>query len=280
MSLKQRISRVFNERFSRPSRRPRKGGPDRDGRSPLEPLKGIAIELLMLVREMVLIPVQLWLAIAEPAGAAVLWAWRRVVRPLLALALAAVAAAYRFALRHLTPARGVAVVAAVSIGVLIASQWVDYRAISIGNDAYAGSVGLVAPAPEIGQEHAGDAHGWVMVPIGVAALVVLGLALTGRPRLARLLIPLGVAVIAIALIVDRSNGLDEGAAAIAYEGAVAHLREGFWLQLAAAAGMIACGLLLPSYLRPDGAAARTRSSRQRPRRARKRPSMPIGEART
>jgi hypothetical protein len=280
MSLKQRVSRVLNERFSRLSRRPREGGPEGNRRPPLEPLKAVAIELLKLVREMVLIPTQLWLAIAEVAGAAVLWAWRRVVRPLLSLAIAAVVLVYRLALRHVTPARGVAVVAAVSIGVLIASQWVDYRAISVGNDAYAGSVGLVAPAPEIGQEHAGEAHGWVMVPIGVAALVVLGLALTGRPRLARLLIPLGIAVIAIALIVDVSNGLDEGTAAISYEGAVAHLREGFWLQLAAAAGMIACGLLLPSYLRPDRAAARTRSSRQRSRRTRKRPSMPIREART
>ena len=57
-------------------------------------------------------------------------------------------------------------------------------------------------------------------------------------------------MIAIALIVDVPKGLDEGAAAVAYEGAEASLLEGFWLQIAAGAVLIACGLLLPRYLRP------------------------------
>jgi hypothetical protein len=247
--------------------------------SPSATVRTVVTELAKLLREMVVIPVQLWIRIAEPVGFAVLWAWRRVARPLLVLAGRAIAAVYSLALRHVTPARGVAAVALVSIGVLIASQWVDYRAISIGDDAYAGSVGLVAPAPEIGREHAGDAHAWVMLPIAVGALVVLFLALTGRRRMARLLVPLGIAVIAIALLVDVSAGLDEGSAAIAYEGAVAHLREGFWLQIAAATVMIACGLLLPGYLAPERAAAKSRS-RERSRRPRKRPTLPVREART
>ena len=272
MSLKSRVSRLTASR--------RQAGPEREQKSPSAALRAVAIELAKLVREMVLIPVQLWLKLAEPAGAAVLWAWRRVLRPLLVLAIAAIRSTYRAALRYVTPARGVAIVAFVSIAVLFASQWVDYRAISIGNDAYAGSVGVVAPAPEIGRVHAGDAHSWVMVPIAVAALVVLVLALTGRRRLARLLVPLGIAVIAIAVLVDISNGLDEGRAAIAYEGAVAHLREGFWLQIAAAVGMIACGFLLPVYLRPDGQAARSRGAGERSRRSRNRSTMPVREART
>ena len=271
MSLKSRVSRVTQ------SRQP--AGPEGDPKPLSAVLRTVAVELAKLVREMVAIPVELWMRLAEPAGQAVLWVWRRVVVPLLALVAAAIRWTYRAALRHVTPARGVAVVALVSIGVLIASQWVDYRGISIGNDAYKGSVGLVAPAPEIDAKHAGEAHAWVMIPIALAALVVLGLALTGRPRLARLLIPLGIAVIAIAVLVDVPSGLDEGRAAISYEGAVAHLKQGFWLQIAAAVGMIACGFLLPLYLRPDRAPASARSN-ERSRRPRNRPSIPVREART
>ena len=272
MGVKERVSRLARSRAET--------GPQGDSKPPSEALRTVAIELAKLGREMVAIPLRLWLRIAEPAGAAVLWAWLRVVRPLLAVVLTASAVAYGLALRHVTPARGVAVVAIVSIAVLAASQWVDYRAVSVGNDDYAGSVGLVAPAPEIGHERAGEAHSWVMVPIALASLLVVGVALTGRRKLARLLIPLGLAVIAIALLVDVPSGLDEGRAAIAYEGAAAELREGFWLQLAAAVGMIACGLMLPPYLRPDRAASRARRPREPSRRGRERQRMPIGEART
>ena len=64
-------------------------------------------------------------------------------------------------------------------------------------------------------------------------------------------------MIAIALIIDLPKGLDEGAAAIAYDGAEASLLEGFWLQIATGAVLIASGLLLPRYLRPRPAQART-----------------------
>ena len=50
--------------------------------------------------------------------------------------------------------------------------------------------------------------------------------------------------------VDAPKGLDEGEAALAYEGASASLLEGFWLQIATGAVLIACGVMLPLYLRP------------------------------
>ena len=146
-------------------------------------------------------------------------------------------------------------VAIVAAGVLAASQWVDYHSVSVGVDAYAGDVGAVAPPPEIESEVAGNAHGWVMVPLAAAALVAIVLAMLGRRRLAGLLIPIGVAVIAIALIVDVPKGLDEGTAAVAYEAVEAELLEGFWLQLAAGIVLIAGGLLLPRYLSPQAAKA-------------------------
>jgi hypothetical protein len=150
----------------------------------------------------------------------------------------------------------VAAVSVVALVALAASQWVDYRGVSVGTDAYTGSVEAVAPAPEINREEAGAAHAWVMVPLAAAGLIALVLALTGRRRLAGLLVAVGAAAIVIAIAVDAPKGLDEGRAAIAYEGAEAHLLEGFWLQIAAGAVLIACGLLLPRYLRPERAEAR------------------------
>ena len=71
--------------------------------------------------------------------------------------------------RHLTPARAVAAVAMVACAALAASQWLDYRSVSVGIDAYAGEVGAIAPPPEVESEIAGNAHAWVMVPLAVAA---------------------------------------------------------------------------------------------------------------
>jgi hypothetical protein len=213
----------------------------------------VAGEVLKLGREMVAIPVQLWLAGAEIAGAFVLKVWLRGLRPLLLWLWRLARAILRVAERHVTPARGVAAVAVVAIGALAASQWLDYHAVTVGTDAYSDAVGAVAPPPEVESEVAGNAHGWVMIPLAVAALVALALALSGRRRVALLLVPIGIVAIVIALAVDVPKGLDEGTAAVAYEGASASLLEGFWLQLAAAVVLIACGLLLPLHLRPRAA---------------------------
>ena len=218
---------------------------------------------------MLVIPAQLWLAAAEIAGAVVLAAWRRILVPLLTALLALTRAAYRLALRHVTPARGVAAVCLVAIVSLAASQWLDYRSISVGTDAYSGDLEAVAPAPNVNSERAGDAHAWVMLPLAVAGLVVLALALAGRPRLGRLLIAVGVAAIAISVAVDAPKGLDEGQAAIAYEGAEARLLEGFWIQIAAGAVLIAGGLLLPRYLRRASAPSHAREPSRKPGGARR-----------
>jgi hypothetical protein len=234
--------------------------------------RSVGVELGKLGREMLVIPAQLWMALAELAGALVLTVWRRVAWPLLATAGAIVRGAYRLAARHVTPARAVAVVTLATLVSLAASQWLDYRGISVGTDDYAGGVGVVAPAPEVGHVRAGDAHSWVMLPIAVAGLVCLALALLRRPALARLLGLLGIAVIAIAVLVDVPKGLDEGNAAVAYQGAEAHLLGGFWLQILAGSLLIFCGLLLPPYMRPArSAAGRPRRGHGLPVRLRLRP---------
>jgi hypothetical protein len=228
----------------------------------------VVVELVRLVRDMVAIPVHLWLAIAEPAGAVVLAAWRRIIRPLLVAAWRLLAAAVRGAQRWLTPKRAVLIVAVAALVALAASQWVDYRSVSVGNDAYSGGVEAVAPAPAVDVERAGDAHGWLMIPLAVAGLLLVGLAATGRRRAGLGLVLVGAAAIAVSLLIDLPKGLDEGQAALAYEGAKASLLEGFWIQIVAGAALIGIGLLLVAYARPERAraAAPREKRRRRPRR--------------
>jgi hypothetical protein len=219
-------------------------------------IRAVVAEVLKLGREMIAIPVQLWLAAAEIAGTVVLRAWLKVLRPTLVWLWAITRATLRYAQNHIRPVHGVIACTLVAIGALAASQWLDYHQVTVGTDAYSGSVGSVAPPPEVESDIAGHAHTWIMLPLAALALIVLTLALTGRRRAAALLIPIGLAVVAVTLIVDLPKGLDEGTAAVAYEGASATLLEGFWMQLAAAAVLIGCGLLLPRYLRPERARAK------------------------
>jgi hypothetical protein len=111
-----------------------------------------------------------------------------------------------------------------------------------------------------------------MLPVAALALVVIALAARGRWRLARLLVPLGIVVIAVSLLIDLPSGLDEGAASVAYEGAEASLLDGFWAQLAAGATLVACGPLLAANLRPRGASASRRRFAWR-RRSRAEPGL-------
>jgi hypothetical protein len=253
----------------------------------------IGVELLKLGREMLVIPLQLWLGLAEIVGRFVLAAWLRVVLPALRLLRRFAAALLRFGERHVTPARALTVVALVALGALVAAQWRDYSEVSVGVDAYSGDVGAVAPPPEVSSAQTHDAHGWVMLIIAaLGVLAVLG-ATFKRRRLAIWLVPLGIAVLVIALAVDAPKGLDEGAAAVAYESASASLLSGFWLQIAAGSVLIACGLMLPRALAParrqvrsaelgpslfDQLAARVRGAlerrRARPRRERAKRRLP------
>jgi hypothetical protein len=219
-------------------------------------LVAIVVEGLRIVREMLVIPAQLWLAVAEALGGAVLAVWLRLVVPVAIIVVSLARRTLGWAQVHVTPARAAMAVAAAAAVALAASQFVDYRGISVGTPAYAG-VESVAPAPEVGREHTGTAHAWVMLPIAAAALAVIVVAARGRWRTARLLIPLGLIVIAVSILVDWPKGLDEGSAATSYEGAKAALLEGFWAQLAAGAVLLVSGPLLAAHLRPHTAATRS-----------------------
>jgi hypothetical protein len=212
------------------------------------------------------------------------WArlWPRL-RPLLALFFRAVARvegavrrACAVALRAataasavVTPRRAAAtVIVAVSV-CLVVSQFIDYRAVEVGQPGYAG-LPAVAKAPTVDAKTAGEAHAYLLVPLGAvaAALGVLGL-LRERRRLGLVVASIGLLSVALILLVDRSSGLDAGAQASRFAGATAVLEDGFYAELAAAGGMVLAGLLY--YARPcqirislSGRVASAR--RRRPRR--------------
>jgi hypothetical protein len=217
------------------------------------------------------------------AAAALLW---RGLRPLLrwaflalALAEALLRAGGRIGARAataagtvLTPRRALGLVIAAAGGLLIVSQFLDYHGVQIGQPGYAG-LGNVAKPPTVDLKTAGEAHSWVLVPVGALA-VLLGLAVIlrgGRAgRLAALgAIVAGAASLAVILLVDLPSGLDVGAQSSRFAGASAVLEKGFSAELAAAGGMVLGGVLY--YARPclirislSGRAASAR--RRRPRR--------------
>jgi hypothetical protein len=211
------------------------------------------------------------------------WIWPRL-RPLLALFFHAVALIERgirrlctllvrlttAAAEVVTPARAAAVVLIAAGALLAISQFIDYRAVEIGQPGYAG-LPHVASVPTEAVRTAGEAHAYLLVPVGIAAALIGLLALMReRRRLGLLVAALGLVSIAVILLVDLPAGLDEGAQASRFAGTTAVLEDGFFAELAAASGMLLAGLLY--YARPcririslSGRAASARRRRPRPR---------------
>jgi hypothetical protein len=189
----------------------------------------------------------IWLRIAELAGFGLLAVGRALWPPLLA-ALRAIRRGLAVAERVVTPERAVAAVVVAAALVLGASQFVDYRGVEIGAPAYA-DVQAVAPAPQTDRETTGSVHGYAMLPVAALVLLAVVLTLRGRWRAARIISALGLLAIAVSLLHDARRGLEEGPAALTYEGAHAVLIEGFWLQLISAAVLVITGLLLARYAR-------------------------------
>jgi len=210
------------------------------------------------------------------------WAGPRV-RPLAARFFRAVAAGERWVRRAcgaavrgatrlsaiLTPQRALGLVIAAAGVALVASQFIDYRAVEIGQAGYA-DLPSAAPPPTEAMKTAGEAHSYLLVPLGALA-ALLGLLAAGRNRrrLGLAVAGLGLVALATILLVDLPNGLDEGAQTSRFAGATAVLEDGFYAELAAAAGLLIAGLLY--YARPcririslSGRAASAR--RRRPRR--------------
>ena len=211
------------------------------------------------------------------------WTWPRL-RPLLGFCFRAVAALERRVRRMatmlvrgatassavITPSRAACVVMIAAGACLVASQFIDYRAVEIGQPGYA-RLPDVASIPTVEARTAGAAHAYLLVPVGIGAMALGALALRREAkRLGLLVASLGLLSLAVILLVDLPHGLDEGAQTSRFAGASAVLEDGFYAELAAAGGMVLAGLLY--YARPcririnssgRAASARRRSPRRR-----------------
>ena len=210
-------------------------------------------EVLAIGREMLAIPASIAIGLAERLGLGIL----AVLRFGWPIALAALRIAKRgveIAARELTPARAIAAVALAAALLLCVSQFLDYREVRAGVPAYA-DVEQVAPPPRVdGTAHnTGSAHAYALVLVGLGAGTLVVLSMLGRWRLARLLFPLGLTAVAVAILIDVPAGLDEGMIAVEFQGAEARLLGPFWVQLTSAAVIALCGLMLSLALRPGRA---------------------------
>ncbi len=163
------------------------------------------------------------------------------------------------ATRHVTPLSTVAFVgiaAAIGLGV---SQFFDYHGVAVDAPEYAGEVGSVANVPLVGTETAGSAHLWVLIPIAVAAVVLIIGAYRGDTRLSGAVALCGLLGLAVAIAIDLPQGLDAGRAGLAFSGADAVLLQGFWAEVSCSAILVLCGGLLALYSRGVASARRGRS---------------------
>jgi hypothetical protein len=144
----------------------------------------------------------------------------------------------------LSPQRAICLTIVAAAGCLVAAQFADYRAVEIGQPGY---VGLTATsAPTVGAETAGAAHAYLLIPVALLAAVLALAALRNERRrgLGRVIFVLGLLSLAVVLLVDLPAGLDSGAEATRFAGAKAVLYDGFYAQIAAAAGLMLGGVLL------------------------------------
>jgi hypothetical protein len=155
----------------------------------------------------------------------------------------------RWTERNVTPLSTVAFVgiaAAVGLGV---SQFFDYHGVAVDAPNYAGEFNSVAPAPVVGTKTAGSAHLWVLIPVAVAAVVLIIGAYRGEKRLAGAVATCGLLGLAVALAIDLPQGLDAGRPGLAFSGSDAVLLQGFWAEVACSATLMLCGGLLAVYSR-------------------------------
>jgi hypothetical protein len=179
----------------------------------------------------------------RPAGAFLFRRLAWLERRLLAVAARAQRAATA-ASAVLTPQRAICLTIAGAAACLIAAQFVEYRAVEVGQAGYAGLP--AASAPTVGGETAGQAHAYLLIPVALlaAALALAALLNERRRGLGRIVFALGLLSLAVILIVDLPAGLDVDSEASRFSGAEAVLYDGFYAQIAAAAGLMLGGLLL------------------------------------
>jgi hypothetical protein len=169
----------------------------------------------------------------------------------------------------ITPRRAIGAVAVAAGVCLVVSQFLDYRAVEVGQPSYAGLPDVASP-PTVDVRTAGAAHAYLLVPIGAAAVLIgIWTMLGERRRLGLALTGLGLVAIAAILLVDLPQGLDAGSQTSRFAGATAVLEDGFYAELAAASGLVLAGLLYyarPCRIRTNSSGRAASARRRRPRR--------------
>jgi hypothetical protein len=168
--------------------------------------------------------------------------------------------------RVVTPERGICLAILAAAACLAASQFVEYRAVEVGQPGYAGLP--AAEPPTVGEERTGEPHSYLLLPVAALAALLAAAGMrtprrrrgddrrrdeSGRiatgfgpsaPRRGRIVFALGAIGVAVALLVDMPAGLDEGGQRSLFSGATAVLRDGFHAELASSAALMLTGLLL------------------------------------
>ncbi len=192
------------------------------------------------------------------------WIERRL-RRLTALAVAGAKRLWAF----LSFERVICAAIVVAALALVASQFVEYRSVEIGQPGYAGLPSSAAP-PTVSEETAGHAHAYLLIPVALLAAMIALVALRRkRWRLGRVVFVLGLVSLAVILLVDLPAGQDAAAEEARFSGATAVLEDGFYIELAAAIGLIIGGLLYyagPCRTRTNSFARAASALRRRRRR--------------
>jgi hypothetical protein len=205
---------------------------------------------------------------AKPLAVLVLRAFSRGERALRRAVATSTRAATR-ASAAITPRRAIAGVILASAICLAVSQFVPYRSVEIGQAGYSG-LPAAAP-PTVDTRAAGEAHAYLLVPLALLAAAIALVAMRRERRgLGRIAIALGLASLLVIGLVDLPSGLDASAQSSRFSGATAVLEDGFYAEVAAAAGLVFGGLLY--YARPCririNLSGRVASARRRRRRRR------------
>jgi hypothetical protein len=161
----------------------------------------------------------------------------------------------------LTLQRAICLGILISAGFLLAAQFLDYRAVEIGQPGYAGLP--AAEPPTVGTETAGEAHSYLLIPVALLAgfLAIAVLRNERRRGLGRVVFALGLLSLAVVLLVDLPAGTDVGSEATRFSGARAVLYDAFYIEVAAAVGLILGGAILSRARKPRLARTQRRSAR-------------------
>ncbi|HWM63373.1 MAG TPA: Trp biosynthesis-associated membrane protein [Solirubrobacterales bacterium] len=168
----------------------------------------------------------------------------------------------------LTQRRAICGVILASAACLAVAQFVEYRAVEVGQPGYAGL--SAATPPTVAVETAGEAHAYLLLPVALLAAVLAAVAMRNERRrgLGRVVIGLGLLSLAVVLLIDRPAGLDAAAQEAQFSGATAVLEDGFYAQIAAAFGLMLGGILLAREPRARLARSKRRSRPRKPSPAR------------